>query len=82
MLGMSLRNSVHLIKRNDPYPILAFLQGIIWNLANLHDTLKERYKVQRLIRKVPDDYIMKHIMVTLSPLSVLKKYLAHEQVSV
>lgn len=82
MLGMSLRNFVRLVKWNDSYPILAFLQGIIWNLANFHDTLKERYKVQRLIRKVPDDYIMKHIMVTLSPLSIWKKYLAHEEVSV
>jgi len=80
MMGMFFRDSFRLIKRNDPYPMLNLFIGTFWNLTHLRDTLKERYKVQRLIRKVSDDYIMKHIMIKLSPSYIYREFLVRGRI--
>lgn len=36
------------------------LQGLIWNIVNIGDTLKERSKIQKQ-RKVSDAFILKHV---------------------
>ena len=73
--GMSFRALFHLIKRKDPYLILALLKAILWNLANLRDTMNERSKVQYLLRTVSDDYIMKRIGILLPPGYIYREFL-------
>jgi GT2 family glycosyltransferase len=55
---------------------IAILKAILWNLKNLKKTWKKRLIVQQFIRKVPDSYIMKH-MVKFTPVHLyhsFKKY--------
>lgn len=59
-----------LIKRGSIDSIIGLLKGIHWNLENLKNTLKERSKVQRFIRKVSDDYVLERISRRL-PLSLV-----------
>jgi GT2 family glycosyltransferase len=80
VIGMFFRDLVILQKTKDYYPMLSLIRGIMWNLEQLSDTLKERYIIQRLIRRVPDEYIMEHIMVNMSPFHIFRKYFAGEEI--
>jgi GT2 family glycosyltransferase len=51
-----------ILLKTKPDHSIAILKAIQWNLKNLKKTWKKRLIVQQLIRKVPDSYIMKHMM--------------------
>jgi GT2 family glycosyltransferase len=73
--GTYFRALFHLGKRRDPYPITGLTRAIFWNLKVVRDTLGERRRIQRLVRKVPDSYIIERVGVRLSPLRVYRDYL-------
>jgi len=74
IMGMWFRALFHLI-RKDPYPMLGLFRAVFWNIVNLKDTLGERRRIQRLIRKVPDDYVLRRVGVWLSPVNIYKEFL-------
>jgi len=51
------------VARRDLIPFIGLIKAARWNLKTLPDTLRERYRIQRVIRKVSDDYLMQKIMV-------------------
>lgn len=57
------------ISKKDPLILLESVEGILWNIRHIRSTLKERYKVQRLSRRVTDSYIIQKIMAK-EPLSI------------
>jgi hypothetical protein len=40
---------------------LASIHGVIWNIRQLKRTLYKRYFVQRYVRKVPDETIIRYM---------------------
>jgi len=66
-----------LLRRKDSSVIVGSLEGIVWNLLHLHSTVRERYRIQRYVRRVKDDYVMQRIMVNETPLQVYRKYFSH-----
>jgi len=76
ILAMFFRALYGLYRNKDAYPMIGLLKGILWNIAHLGDTLRERKRVQRLVRKVPDSYLMKRIMIKLPPLYVFREFLS------
>jgi hypothetical protein len=71
------RSILALIKKGDYFVLIGSLKGILWNVLNSHDSLKERHKIQRQIRRVPDNYIMQRIMVKETPFLVYRKHFFH-----
>jgi GT2 family glycosyltransferase len=70
-----IRISVNLF-RNNSVPALGLLKSIPWNLNTLGNTLKERYRIQDLVRQVPDKYIFEKIMLADPALKSYRKYLS------
>ena len=71
-----LRSLVLSIANENPRYLLCLAKGYIWNLRNLKDTLKERYKVQRL-RKRTDNEIVAHMIPHSIELVYTGKLIAH-----
>ena len=49
------------------------IQGLVWNIVNIADTLKERTKIQRY-RKVSDSFILKQVGETGSLMDIYNKH--------
>lgn len=67
------RGLLVLYKRSQIDALSGSLKGIIWNILNISDTLKERSKIQRL-RKVSDSFVLKHIGETGSLMDIYNKH--------
>jgi hypothetical protein len=70
-----LRISINLA-RNNSVPALGLLMSIPWNFNTLGSTLKERHRIQDLVRQVPDKYIFEKIMLADPALKSYRNYLA------
>ncbi len=53
-----------LLIRKRPELTLGRFRGILWNLVNFRYVWKERMRIQRNIRRVPDSQIMEHVLKT------------------
>jgi hypothetical protein len=73
LIIMFYRAFINLVKK-EPMPMIGLFKSILWNLRALQDTLTHRYRIQRVIRRVPDDYIMQKIMV--KNLLIYRRYLS------
>jgi GT2 family glycosyltransferase len=63
-LFIILFRAVLILFRKKSLPVfIGSIKGILWNLLNLRNTMRERHKIQHFIRRVPDDYLMQRIMV-------------------
>ncbi len=76
MGGTSFRALYHLAKKKDPYPILGFVRAAMWNLAYVRDTIVERNRIQRVVRKVPDSYFIERISARISPARIYREFVA------
>lgn len=67
------RGLLVLIKRKDSSAILGSIMGIIWNMVNIVDILKERVKVQNT-RQFSDKYLFKRIFIESNLFELYNKY--------
>ena len=78
---VQLRGLLLAVKNHNPAYIKAIIIGLIWNLRNLSDTLKERYKIQSM-RNVKDRDIEKYMLpysVEIWSLKLLFRWILHDK---
>jgi len=76
-LAMAAMLCQALIIWKESYLIHAFFRGILSNLKFLPDTMRERYKVQRLVRRVSDKSIFERIGARLTLVQIYRRHLTH-----
>jgi GT2 family glycosyltransferase len=70
------RNVALFLTRRKPLASWAILNGILWNVAHLRRTWAERQRVQRLVRKVPDERIRRQMLKPYQPFPL---YIVHSR---
>lgn len=55
-------------------PLLGFLGGTAWCIYELPDTLRQRFFIQRKLRKIDDDILMDKIFVKTSLIETFKRF--------
>lgn len=59
--------------KGSPWRMMSLFKALGWNLKHLRDTLTERYKIQKLIRKISDERVFDMVGCKLSPYYFFKK---------
>ncbi|MDQ3239088.1 MAG: glycosyltransferase family 2 protein [bacterium] len=69
----SLRGLYNLIARQNPSPILGLLKSLKWNLIIIGDTLKERNRIQKTLRKISDNDLRGKILLDMNLYRIFKE---------
>lgn len=69
-----IRAFLVLLLRKDPSSLIGTLKAFWWFVLHIQNTLDERAKVQRVLRKVPDSAFLKTIMVQYSLFDIYRKH--------
>jgi len=70
LIYLALHGGYKIIK-GDIRMLTAYCKAVFWNLTNFRYIYSERKRVQSIIRKVPDKYIMKYMAKPVIPLHFL-----------
>lgn len=74
ILVIMTRGILTLARRKNASVIRGTFKAATWNILQLQGTVRERLRVQRIVRRARDDEVFPKIMVSGSPLHIYRKY--------
>jgi len=63
VLIIEFRKSIGFMLKNDSSQVRILVKALVWNLSNLRETWQRRQRCQQIIRRVPDEFVMKRVML-------------------